>query len=46
MTQQKSLWKGLALVALGASAAVAVTHLRVDWQRSDAAPTAQVAADV
>src|SRR5688572_4201090 len=46
MSQPKSLWKGLGLVALGASAAVAVTHVRVDWQSSDAAPTAQVAADV
>jgi serine protease Do len=41
-----SFYKGLGLLALGAGLTVLVTHVRVDWQRSQAAPTAAVAGDV
>jgi serine protease Do len=41
----KTLISGIGLVALGAVSAVAVTHLRIGWQRSDAAPNPPVAAE-
>ncbi len=41
----KALISGLGLVALGAVSAVAVTHLRIGWQRSDAAPNPPIAAE-
>jgi serine protease Do len=41
----KSLISGIGLVALGAVSAVAITHVRIGWQRSDAAPNPPVAAE-
>jgi serine protease Do len=43
---RKGLVGGVGLVALGATLAVAVTHVNVSWKRGEAAPAAAVVADV
>ena len=43
---KKTMLGSVGLMIVGAGAAVAVSHVRVGWTRSDAAPMTQVAADV
>ncbi|MEO6953980.1 MAG: Do family serine endopeptidase [Polyangia bacterium] len=46
MASRKTLLGSVGLMVVGAGTAVAVSHVKIGWSRSDAAPMAQVAADV